>query len=728
MLKPIAVFTLLALSVAAPGWALSGRVIDARSQAPVANAEITIVGQRGSVRSGPDGAFEWELPAEGPFVFIVILPDGFVSRPIRVTNLDDKNGVTLVVEGAVAESVDVTGAAPAIDVSAGGSTSIVTAADLRLRHPNTVGEILENIPGVSVISEGQSATPAIRGLARGRTSIMVDGSRASSERRAGANASFLDPAIVERVESARGPASVAYGSDAMGGVIAVRTRRPDYRRGLRVRLAGTMGGGLPELSGDLEVSAGYGSGGVLAGVRHRDFDSYDSPDGPVPNAGWRDRGARVRWEHATPSAVWSMGWQTDRGRDIGRPRSDADVVRVTTPIEDSHRLTVSYGRRAFAGFERLRLDGLLGSVRQQTDQDRLPTPARARSLEQAKVRSRELQLRATADRTFAGTRFQLGADVDGRHGLESTDTVVSYNAAGAAVATQATLSIENAHRTNAGVFGQADVQPARRLRLSGGLRADLVHSANTGGFFGDREVTHSAVAGSAAATVTPLRSLTLTGQLSRGFREPMLLDRFYRGPVGRGFIEGNPDLEPETSLQVDIAARYDAGRMIFSSAVYDYRIANLIERYQGGSNSFFFRNRSAARIRGVELDTRIALPHAFDVNVTAQASRGRDAADRTPLDDIAPRSAAIVARHRLRTISSYLRVAAFASHDAAGPSEVATPGYVMVDAGASWRISRQLQVMSVMRNLLNESFYSSAGPRWVYAPGRRGSVTAVLEF
>ena len=98
-----------------------------------------------------------------------------------------------MVEPAIAESLDVSGTAPAIDVSAGASTSLLTAADIKLRHPITVGEILENIPGISVISEGQSATPAIRGLARGRTSIMVDGSRAASERRAGANASFLDP-------------------------------------------------------------------------------------------------------------------------------------------------------------------------------------------------------------------------------------------------------------------------------------------------------------------------------------------------------------------------------------------------------------------------------------------------------------------------------------------------------------------------------------------------------
>jgi outer membrane receptor protein involved in Fe transport len=720
--------TLLSLLIAVPAWALDGRVIDARSQAPIANAEVTIVGQRGSVRTGADGRFEWALPATAPLVFVIILPGGVVSRPIRVKTLDEANRVTLAVEAAIAESVDVSGSAPAIDVSAGVSTSLVTAADITLRHPITVGDILENIPGVTVISEGQSATPAIRGLARGRTSIMVDGSRASSERRAGANASFLDPGIVERVEVARGPASVAYGSDAMGGVIAVRTRRPDYSRPLQVRFAGTVGDGLPEVSGNLDVSAGYGRGAVVAGVRSRELDSHDSPTGPVPHSDWRDRGVRLRWEHATASSAWSIGWQTDQSRDIGRPRSDADVVRVTTPSEDSHRLTASFGRKSFAGFDRVRLDGLLGSISQQTNQDRLPTSTRARSLEEAEVGSREFQLRASADRNLGGARFQFGADLDGRHGLESTDTVVSYNLAGAVMSTQVTPSIENAHRTNAGVFTQADVQAASRLRLSGGIRADVVHSANTGGHFGDREVTHSAVAGSAAATFVPVESLTLTGQLSRGFREPMLIDRFYRGPVGRGFIEGNPDLEPETSLQVDVVARYDTGRLVVSSAFYDYRISNLIERYQAGSNSFFFRNRSAARIRGAELEARASLTHAFTVSLTAQSSRGRDDEDGTPLDDVAPRSVSVVTRHSLRAVSSYLRVTAFASHDAAGPSEVPTPGYWLADAGAAWRISRQLQIVGTMRNLLNDSYYSSAGPRWVYAPGRHGSMTVVVAF
>ena len=74
---------------------------------------------------------------------------------------------------------------------------------------------------------------------------------------------------MQTIEVSRGPASVAYGSDAFGGVIAARTRGPDYARPMRVRFAGTVASGVPEQSGDLEISKGYGSGGILMGVRTR---------------------------------------------------------------------------------------------------------------------------------------------------------------------------------------------------------------------------------------------------------------------------------------------------------------------------------------------------------------------------------------------------------------------------------------------------------------------------
>ena len=57
-----------------------------------------------------------------------------------------------------------------------------------------------------------------------------------------------------------------------------------------------------------------------------------------------------------------------------------------------------------------------------------------------------------------------------------------------------------------------------------------------------------------------------------------------------------------------------------------------------------------------------------------------------------------------------IRVTGFASHDAAGPSEVLSPGYCLIrPAGAAWSVMPQLKVVGTLRNLLNDSYYSSYG-------------------
>jgi outer membrane receptor protein involved in Fe transport len=318
---------------------------------------------------------------------------------------------------------------------------------------------VDAVPGVSAIGEGRAAVPAIRGLARGRTSIVVDGARALTERRAGANAAFLDPAVVRTIEVARGPASVAYGSDAFGGIVAVRTRGPDAARGTHVQFSGTASGGVPEWRGDMEVSTGFGSGGILAGVRARRFDEYDSPEGRVPNSQWHDRGLRLRWDQTAGASAWSIGWQSDLARDAGHPRSDGDVVRATTPFDDVHRLTVAYRRPSLGPFTSIRADAVAGRTRQRTDQDRLPTTTRPRQIERAALSSRDVQARVTAGRFIGRTRLHVGADLQRQSGVEALDTVIAYTLAGTVVSDIATVSIDSAQRTGAGVFGEASVQP-----------------------------------------------------------------------------------------------------------------------------------------------------------------------------------------------------------------------------------------------------------------------------
>ena len=88
-------------------------------------------------------------------------------------------------------------------------------------------QALETVPGINQVSEGHASVPAVRGLARGRTLFLIDGGRVTAERRVGPSGTFLDPSVVEGIDVARGPGSVAYGSDAFGGVISVRTRRAE---------------------------------------------------------------------------------------------------------------------------------------------------------------------------------------------------------------------------------------------------------------------------------------------------------------------------------------------------------------------------------------------------------------------------------------------------------------------------------------------------------------------
>ena len=71
-------------------------------------------------------------------------------------------------------------------------------------------QAVENVAGASTVSEGQSGVPSLRGLARGRTLVLIDGARVTAERRVGPSATYMDPASVAAVEVSRGPGSVAY--------------------------------------------------------------------------------------------------------------------------------------------------------------------------------------------------------------------------------------------------------------------------------------------------------------------------------------------------------------------------------------------------------------------------------------------------------------------------------------------------------------------------------------
>jgi outer membrane receptor protein involved in Fe transport len=711
-------------------WALEGRVVLADSGEPVANAEVTVLGRTGAALTDGDGRFTLEPDPRVPFEILVILPGERYMKPYLVESIPEEGPLLVRVSALVEESITVTaGAAPDIESAPASATALLSHTDIEVRQPVNLVQALENVPGVSKVSEGQAAVPAIRGLARGRTLILIDGARVTSERRVGPSATFLDPFLLEGIQVSRGPGSVAYGSDAFGGVIHARTRRPTPGEPWSLRFVGTLGSGEPQERAGAEVAKGFSQGGVLFQGHYRDFDDYRSPEGEVLNSGATDQGFLARAEHVLGGGLFSVGFQGDYGRDIDRPRTDSGSIRFYYPIEDSHRFTASYDLGPRFGLHRMSFSAFLGSFRNVTDQDRFPAGDAPRRIERADVDARDFHVRGNAEKLLGGARLDFGVDLNGRYGLEAEDVVIDFDAAGVETSRSVDPTIEDAARTDSGLYlyAEGSVHPA--VVLGGGARIDWVTTSNSGGYFGDRSTSNSALSGYGTATFGSFAGFSFTAQLSRGFRDPVLSDRYFRGVTGRGFITGNPDLEPETSTQLDTAVRYTGPLFRGGLFFYEYRFHDLIERYQDGEDLFFFRNRGRARIRGVELELQADLPRDVHLEMALQGQSGVGLDDDEPLDDISPLSFFLQVRKGLGAKAFVQARAAFYAEDSEpGPTEIETPGYGLLDVSAGYRFDDRFELRFLGRNLFDASYPVSPDARAVLAPGISGLLSILVSL
>ncbi len=721
-------FSLLLAGLCAPSLALDVIVLLPDGQ-PAADAQVLVLGQTGSARTGPDGRFRWVPEPRPPFQLLAILPGGVYTQPVLVEAFP-RDGAPLVVTVrlVLAETVTVeAGATAHTEAPPANAASIVLEKDLAQRRPANLTEAIAALPGAGRLEDGQSAVPSLRGLARGRTLLLIDGARVTAERRAGPSATFLDPATLESVEISRGPGSVAWGSDAFGGLIHARTKEVAPRAPWFARVDGTVGTSGPEKALSAETGRGLGDGAFLVQARYRDSGDFSSPRGEVPNSAYRDGGVRARIDHEVGPGRLGASWQSDLGRDIGKPAADSNVTRAFYPEEDSHRLTVEYVGDPLGFLRQWSVQGFVGSYRLVTDRDRLATATAPRQVDRSDVDARDYGVRAAGMGTFGGWRVEAGADLNGRFGLEALGTRERYAEDGTLVSVEEEVSIEDASRRTIGAFGLLEGRLLSGLVVSGGIRRDHVLARNEGGYFGDHETSHGATSGAVALVAGPLLGATLTAQASRGFRDPTLSDRYFRGVSGRGFVTGNPDLEPETSRQYDLALRRP-GRVRAALYLYRYEIRDLIERYREGTD-FYFRNRGRALIRGIELEAQADLGGGFSAEIGAQAAEGRALDDGTPLADIPAEGLTLTLRKAWDGRgAAWVRATLRDRRDDPGPTEKPIPGYGVVDAGGTFLLADALEARLVLGNAFDHPYFATPDELGVLAPGVRASLTLSASF
>lgn len=684
-----------------------------------AGYQVSVVGLPISVTTDAEGRFRISPDPRLPFRLVATGPYGEVSAPIEVTEIPGGAPVVAMIPATFQDSVTVvSGVAAGLETPPAAATTTVGQEDLEQRRPHRLVDAVQGVAGVSRSEEGPTGVPSIRGLTRGRTLVLLDGARVTTERRAGASAAYVDPFTLASVQIARGPGSVAYGSDAFGGIINASSRYPDPGSPASFSYSLNSGfGGDAEESVGLEASGDLLGGALLGQFHMRKAGEAESADGEaIDNSGYEDRGGALRYTVDTPAGRVRAAFSLVDGYDIGNPAADSNVTRASYPRESSRRFNLALDAGQVGGWENVEFSLFLGSYRLALTRDRLPTGTVTRRIDRSDTRSEDGSVRAVATRPVLGGRLQVGTELVSRFNLESTTERETFDLAGNRTGLARPPAIEDAQRNDLGVFVSYDRSLGTRNLLSAGVRGDRIESENEGGFFGDRSVSHSALSGYAAFTSNFARNVTASLQVAHGFRDPTLSDRFFRGPTGRGFVTGNPDLDPETSLQYDGSVRWAIGRGSVAAFGYLYEIDDLIERYSEDGANFLFRNRGEAEIRGFEIEAQTPLAAGFTLELAVTAARGE--ADGEPIDDIPARGGFATLRWADERHFAYLRGASFQRDDRPGPIEVERPGYTTLELGAGWHLSDLVELRLVGRNLTDERFWESADETATQARGR----------
>jgi iron complex outermembrane receptor protein len=266
---------------------LRGTVTLGDSGKPVHNALITILQLKRTVDTDDEGRFEFHDVPAGKYDVVAHLdrvPD--IVRSVDLTSGDATLDFQIELTG-VREQVTVTATGSEQAVSSSiQSVDVLGSIELAKKSPVSLGEALDGELGIAKRSFGPgTARPVIRGFDGDRVLVLQDGNRIGGlVFESGDHAEPIDILTVERVEIVKGPATLLYGSNAIGGVVNTVSGHDSPHKGVNAYLTGIGGtnGEHGGASGGIEFGTEkwlfWGNGG---GQRTGD---YNTPTGRSPTS------------------------------------------------------------------------------------------------------------------------------------------------------------------------------------------------------------------------------------------------------------------------------------------------------------------------------------------------------------------------------------------------------------------------------------------------------------
>ncbi|MBN2347073.1 MAG: TonB-dependent receptor [Candidatus Aminicenantes bacterium] len=644
------------------------------------------------------------------------------KKTVSLRKLPDRLTVVLIPIRLLKEEVSVT----ALNreekaVSVPFAQSIVSSVSMAENQPETVVQALQQTPGVHFIGKGGvSVTPSVRGLARRRILLLAGGARITSDRSAGASAQFFPPEFVERIEVVRSAASVLYGSDAIGGVIQIipRSTRNSELFPFSLNASGHALDG--KFNGGLAFRRSAGPFSVLASVQYTRAGDYRSGGGTILNSGYRYLAADLAASYETPERSFTLNYLRSAGRDIGKPeRANDPSVSSVYPSENTNLLTFHYCENAWIADGTLSVSLFLNP----NDYELNKIKSASRQLEISSNSALDFGLRAALKKAVAPHwLFQFGIDYSGRSRVDmENETWKDGTLAGRS------LPVADGQRGDLGIYFTIDYSGWKPFDVvAGGRLGHFTRSARTDGQW--RKKSSLAPAFFLGLTRRIQDTLTLFLNVGTAYRLPSLSEAFYTGITGRSSIVGNPDLKPETSVNLDAGIRVHGARLFCGAYLFQYDIRDMIEKFPLGENAYTYENIERGRIRGLEAEFQFRPLEKIELFGSGLWYRGRSTAGGGALNDVPSAKLFLGAKSWLGRFWGEVTWMAQAAVTRPGPAEAVIPAVFLTDLKAGCYFSNHLFLFLKVANLFDRAYYANADPDIPQARGRDLSLGLSLNF
>ncbi|MGO4607152.1 TonB-dependent receptor [Variovorax sp. 2RAF20] len=566
-----------------------------------------------------------------------------------------------------------------------GDVSIVDRQTIERSGATGVADVLSRLPGIEISRSGglgNATSLYIRGAETRFTAVYLDGVRIDSQSTGGAGWEGIPLSQIDRIEVLRGPAAAVYGSDAIGGVIQLFTRRGEEGVAPYAGI-GFGSNGLRKIEGG--VSGKSGLFDYSFGVAHEESKGYNVQPANKRNVVKDGYASPDRDGYTSTSGNVKLGFQIT-------PDQRIDATLLTSEAKAGYDAAVSYRTRPPILF---RDDESTNTLRTAG----LTWSAKWNDVYSTRVQVTDSQSVYKTQPSFYRTETNLRGYLfqnEFRFGPHLVTATLERREDALENAPTTTSKLLSRDRSQDAIsLGYGFVQGPHSLQLH--VRHDK--DSEFGG-----KTTGSAAYGYA---ITP--SLRFTASAGTAFRVPTLYQRFSEF--------GLATLKPESSRNAELGLQFTEGATQAGIVVYSSRVRNLIGfdgTAKGCASSFgCYSSTARARYQGVTLSGSqrlgdVTLRSSFDFQDP------RDLATHNLLARRAQRHATLGADWRIAgwTLGAEVQTSSRRYDDAA--NSVKLGGYTVLNLSASTQITRDLNLVARVDNVGNKDYqyarlYANAG-------------------